>query len=67
MDLRHIDEETGTPVVKIGVDLTDFYLSVEWDILDVPAVRYCNKKLSDLSDKFIYSNHCYNNVWYVVK
>ena len=23
----------------IGIDLTDFYLSVEWDILEVPAGR----------------------------
>ena len=39
MDLRHIDEELGRPEVQIGVDLTDFYVSVEWDILEVPAIR----------------------------
>ncbi|XP_068223049.1 acetylcholine receptor subunit alpha-like [Palaemon carinicauda] len=39
VDLRHIEEETDTPVVDIGVDLTEFYMSVEWDILAVPAIR----------------------------
>jgi nicotinic acetylcholine receptor len=39
VDLRHIDEENGRPEVEIGVDLTEFYMSVEWDILEVPAVR----------------------------
>ncbi|KAB7494761.1 Acetylcholine receptor subunit beta-like 2, partial [Armadillidium nasatum] len=40
VDLRHIDEVRGIAEVKIGVDLTEFYMSVEWDILDVPAVRH---------------------------
>ena len=35
VDLRHIDEEVGKPEVEIGVDLTEFYMSVEWDILEV--------------------------------
>ena len=35
MDLRHIDEENGRSEVEIGVDLTEFYMSVEWDILEV--------------------------------
>ncbi|XP_066959999.1 acetylcholine receptor subunit alpha-like isoform X1 [Macrobrachium rosenbergii] len=39
VDLRHIEEESDTPVVDIGVDLTEFYMSVEWDILAVPAIR----------------------------
>lgn len=25
--------------MEIGVDLTEFYMSVEWDILEVPAIR----------------------------
>ena len=29
----------GTNVVNIGVDLSEFYMSVEWDILAVPAIR----------------------------
>ena len=39
VDLRHIDEENDRAEVEIGVDLTEFYMSVEWDILEVPAVR----------------------------
>ena len=39
VDLRHIDEDLGRPEVEIGVDLTEFYMSVEWDILEVPAIR----------------------------
>ena len=40
MDLRHLDEIEGSSVVEMGVDLTEFYMSVEWDILEVPAVRW---------------------------
>ncbi|XP_045137621.1 acetylcholine receptor subunit alpha-like isoform X11 [Portunus trituberculatus] len=40
VDLRHLDEIEGTNVVDIGVDLSEFYRSVEWDILEVPAVRH---------------------------
>jgi len=32
-------QEPGSNLVTIGIDLTDFYLSVEWDILEVPAAR----------------------------
>ena len=39
VDLRHIDEENNRAEVEIGVDLTEFYMSVEWDILEVPAIR----------------------------
>ncbi|XP_015907399.2 acetylcholine receptor subunit alpha-like isoform X1 [Parasteatoda tepidariorum] len=39
VDLRHKDEVEGTNRVDIGIDLSEFYLSVEWDILDVPAIR----------------------------
>lgn len=40
VDLRHMDEQAGSNVVSVGVDLSEFYMSVEWDILEVPAVRY---------------------------
>lgn len=40
VDLRHVDEIPNQNLVEIGVDLTEFYLSVEWDILEVPAVRH---------------------------
>lgn len=39
VDLRHKDEIANTNVVDIGIDLTEFYLSVEWDVLAVPAIR----------------------------
>ncbi|CAG9764360.1 unnamed protein product [Ceutorhynchus assimilis] len=39
VDLRHIDESKGSTTVDIGIDLTEFYTSVEWDILEVPAIR----------------------------
>merc|ERR1712018_439217 len=39
VDLRHQEEEKGSNIVNIGVDLSEFYMSVEWDILAVPAIR----------------------------
>ena len=32
-------QEAGNNVVAMGIDLSEFYLSVEWDILDVPATK----------------------------
>ncbi|CAB3381708.1 Hypothetical predicted protein [Cloeon dipterum] len=49
VDLRHIDEVKGSNVVEIGVDLSEFYTSVEWDILEVPAVR--NEKFYTCCDE----------------
>ena len=39
VDLKHVDQEKGSNVVNIGIDLKEFYYSVEWDILAVPATR----------------------------
>ena len=39
VDLKHMHQEPGNNVVEVGIDLTEFYLSVEWDILDVPATK----------------------------
>lgn len=39
LDLKHISQVRGSNVVDIGIDLKEFYLSVEWDILAVPATR----------------------------
>ena len=39
LDLKHIRQEKGSNVVDIGIDLKEFYLSVEQDILAVPATR----------------------------
>ncbi|EGI58441.1 Acetylcholine receptor subunit alpha-like protein [Acromyrmex echinatior] len=61
VDLRHIDEgkngnvKNSNGVVDIGFDLTEFYTSVEWDILEVPAVRHerfytcCNEPYLDIT------------------
>ncbi|XP_055682663.1 acetylcholine receptor subunit alpha-like [Lutzomyia longipalpis] len=49
VDLRHIDESNGTNVVEVGIDLTEFYTSVEWDILEVPAIR--NEKFYTCCDE----------------
>ena len=42
VDLRHMCEVEGSNVVDLGIDLSEFYMSVEWDILEVPAVRWDN-------------------------
>ncbi|XP_014220582.1 acetylcholine receptor subunit alpha-like isoform X3 [Trichogramma pretiosum] len=49
VDLRHMDEKTGSNIVDVGVDLSEFYMSVEWDILEVPAVR--NEKFYTCCDE----------------
>ena len=51
VDLRHKDEDRDVvkvntkteevgppPVIDVGIDLSEFYMSVEWDILQV---HYC--------------------------
>ncbi|XP_073943091.1 acetylcholine receptor subunit alpha-like isoform X3 [Choristoneura fumiferana] len=49
VDLRHMDEQAGSNIVSVGVDLSEFYMSVEWDILEVPAVR--NEKFYTCCDE----------------
>ncbi|XP_068909163.1 acetylcholine receptor subunit alpha-like isoform X1 [Tenebrio molitor] len=49
VDLRHMDEKAGSNIVDVGVDLSEFYMSVEWDILEVPAVR--NEKFYTCCDE----------------
>uniref|UniRef100_A0A8D8CMI4 Acetylcholine receptor subunit alpha-like n=1 Tax=Culex pipiens TaxID=7175 RepID=A0A8D8CMI4_CULPI len=44
-----MDEQTGSNIVNVGVDLSEFYMSVEWDILEVPAVR--NEKFYTCCDE----------------
>lgn len=34
-----MDQTTGSNFVQVGIDLKEFYLSVEWDILSVPATK----------------------------
>ncbi|XP_050535760.1 acetylcholine receptor subunit alpha-like 1 isoform X2 [Daktulosphaira vitifoliae] len=40
MDLRHISQAPDSDEIEMGIDLQDYYLSVEWDIMGVPAVRH---------------------------
>lgn len=40
IDLKHINQKTGENKVDVGIDLTEYYPSVEWDILKVPAERH---------------------------
>ena len=40
MDLIHIDAVPGNNTVEYGMDLSEYYLNVEWDILSVPAERH---------------------------
>merc|ERR1712193_521934 len=65
VDLRHQEEECTNykehecteynPIVSIGVDLSEFYMSVEWDILAVPAIRNvkfytcCDEPFTDIT------------------
>ncbi len=38
MDLKHSNSSDN--LVEIGINLKDYYPSVEWDILKVPAERH---------------------------
>lgn len=49
VDLRHMCEVEGSNIVDLGIDLSEFYMSVEWDILEVPAVR--NEKFYTCCDE----------------
>ncbi|EFN71606.1 Acetylcholine receptor subunit alpha-like 1 [Camponotus floridanus] len=39
VDLRHLLQTEDSNKIDVGIDLTDYYISVEWDIIKVPAVR----------------------------
>lgn len=39
MDLRHLKQTADSDNIEVGIDLQDYYISVEWDIMRVPAVR----------------------------
>ncbi|KAK0076553.1 hypothetical protein PV325_005198 [Microctonus aethiopoides] len=39
VDLRHLAQTEDSDEIGMGIDLTDYYISVEWDIIKVPAVR----------------------------
>ncbi|XP_046399879.1 acetylcholine receptor subunit alpha-L1 [Ischnura elegans] len=40
IDLKHINQNVGENKVEVGIDLREYYPSVEWDILGVPAERH---------------------------
>ena len=46
-------EVENSNIVPLGIDLSEFYMSVEWDILEVPAVRYVNHNLFIISFQLI--------------
>ena len=35
VDLRHIDAQNQGDFVEIGIDLTEYYISGEWDLMEV--------------------------------
>ena len=39
VDLRHINQRGGNNTIAIGMDLQEYYISTEWDVMTVPAVR----------------------------
>lgn len=39
VDLQHLLQTEASNQIEVGIDLTDYYISVEWDIIKVPAVR----------------------------
>ncbi|XP_026475783.1 acetylcholine receptor subunit beta-like 2 [Ctenocephalides felis] len=57
VDLKHMDQMPGSNLVLKGIDLSEFYYSVEWDILEVPASRNeeyypcCPEPFSDITFK----------------
>jgi hypothetical protein len=40
VDIVHINAVPGNDTVMYGIDLSEYYLNVEWDILDVQAQRH---------------------------
>lgn len=39
VDLQHLFQVEGSNRIDLGIDLADYYISVEWHITNVPAVR----------------------------
>ena len=62
MDLKHVWQErygrADTVEITVGMDLDDFYRSVEWDLLEVPAqknIKYypcCDEPYPDITFNF---------------
>ncbi|XP_050668023.1 acetylcholine receptor subunit alpha-like 1 [Leptidea sinapis] len=39
VDLRHLKQTPDSDNIGMGIDLSEYYISVEWDIMRVPATR----------------------------
>ncbi|RWS24734.1 Acetylcholine receptor subunit alpha-like 1 [Leptotrombidium deliense] len=39
IDLKHKNQDGDSPDIPLGIDLSQFQLSVEWDVMNVPAKR----------------------------
>ena len=39
VDLQHLHQTPESNFIQVGIDLREYYLSVEWDIMKVPAER----------------------------
>lgn len=52
--MKHVSQQLGKDNVELGIDLREYYPSVEWDILAVPAERHekyypcCNEPYPDI-------------------
>ncbi|TRY66949.1 hypothetical protein TCAL_04353 [Tigriopus californicus] len=40
VDLRHINQKKGTNTIPLGMDLQEYYISTEWDLMQAWAVRH---------------------------
>ena len=39
VDLRHLSQKGNNNNVRLGMDLQEYYISTEWDVMSVPAIR----------------------------
>merc|ERR1712165_11969 len=39
VDLRHINQKGANNSIEMGMDLQEYYISTEWDVMLVPAIR----------------------------
>merc|ERR1719391_1793538 len=39
LDLRHMNQLPTNNNIPVAMDLRDFYISTEWDVMEVPAIR----------------------------
>ena len=54
-------EEVGQPpVIDVGIDLSEFYMSVEWDILQV---HYCGKTKTKYFSLRLSEGVCFELEW----